>query len=323
MKYQAVEFLVCPICHSDLLLTVTHKEGDEVISGSLKCDFYSHTFDIHMGIPYLIANDSWNSRTAQNFGYQWSMQSNNKFEESTIYGMGVLDEIDAFLDVFAEFIYGRPQVRVLDAGCGNGRMIVNLAAKFPEMNIIGVDVSESVHDAFEMSRHLTNLHLIRADIFALPFREGTFNAIWSEGVLHHTVDPASAFARLSKMISLGGRLFVWVYPHGFHPYRLLRNILIGSHRLPMPILYSLSRFLSIPIIGIAMVMSRAGWSHKRHSRSEIAFAIFDSLAPEYRHYHTESEVSNWFVTHGYHNLSSHFTPVGIAGDKQLIANGQH
>src|SRR4029453_16282739 len=56
-----------------------------------------------------------------------------------------------------------------------------------------------------------NVHLMQADIFALPFRDSTFDLAYSIGVLHHTPDPQTAFARVASTVRPGGQLAVYLY----------------------------------------------------------------------------------------------------------------
>jgi SAM-dependent methyltransferase len=60
---------------------------------------------------------------------------------------------------------------VLDAGCGVGRFM-EVVEKWGG-NVVGVDLSFSVDAAFKNLGLKENVHIIQADIFDLPFKEGS------------------------------------------------------------------------------------------------------------------------------------------------------
>src|SRR5204863_1081280 len=82
--------------------------------------------------------------------------------------------------------------RLLDAGVGAGRFGERAAAKGAE--VFGIDLTPAVDAAYRNIGAWPNVHLFQADIFALPFRDATFDLAYSIGVLHHTPDTRAAFA---------------------------------------------------------------------------------------------------------------------------------
>jgi len=80
--------------------------------------------------------------------------------------------------------------RVLDAGCGGGRYTVAwrlLGAR----EVFGIDISESgIADATRRVRlaQLDGVLFLRGNVLAIPFPDNTFDVVFSNGVLHHTVD---------------------------------------------------------------------------------------------------------------------------------------
>lgn len=99
---------------------------------------------------------------------------------------------------------------VLDAGCGAGRfaeVAVGLGAR-----LVAIDFSSAV-DACRANTPSDRCDVCQADIFKLPFAEGTFDFVYSFGVLQHTPDPRVAFESLVTMVRPGGRIAVDVYPN--------------------------------------------------------------------------------------------------------------
>jgi 2-polyprenyl-3-methyl-5-hydroxy-6-metoxy-1,4-benzoquinol methylase len=104
-----------------------------------------------------------------------------------------------------------PRRRILDAGCGNGR-ITNLLRNYadPATEIIGVDYSS--HDiATDNFMHLANTTFLYADLIENLEHLGTFDLIYCQEVLHHTQDPKRAFRNLVEILRPKGEIAVYVY----------------------------------------------------------------------------------------------------------------
>ncbi|MEO6397761.1 MAG: methytransferase partner Trm112 [Tepidiformaceae bacterium] len=57
MQHQLMEILVCPICKGDLKLTVESEEGDEIVSGELRCEACRETYPISDSIPNMLPKE--------------------------------------------------------------------------------------------------------------------------------------------------------------------------------------------------------------------------------------------------------------------------
>lgn len=49
-----MNILACPVCKSDLNLTMGDEEGEEVLSGTLRCEKCDFDYPIEDGIPNLL-----------------------------------------------------------------------------------------------------------------------------------------------------------------------------------------------------------------------------------------------------------------------------
>ncbi len=97
--------------------------------------------------------------------------------------------------------------RVLDAGCGSGRLTSLLARRLPAGHVLGVDLSENM--VREARRTLAGVaarcDLLRADLTALPF-SGCMDVIFSTATFHWIRDHEALFASLYRALRPGGRL---------------------------------------------------------------------------------------------------------------------
>jgi uncharacterized protein YbaR (Trm112 family) len=57
MKRDLNDLLVCPVCKSDLSLTVETEENDEVLTGTLRCIDSEIDYPIEDGIPNLLPRE--------------------------------------------------------------------------------------------------------------------------------------------------------------------------------------------------------------------------------------------------------------------------
>ena len=54
MRMELMEILVCPMCRGDLELTVTEQDGEEIVSGSLRCTDCQEEYPIEDTIPNML-----------------------------------------------------------------------------------------------------------------------------------------------------------------------------------------------------------------------------------------------------------------------------
>lgn len=103
--------------------------------------------------------------------------------------------------------------RVLELGCAAGANLVPLAAAFPQSTFVGVDLSEVQLDAGRKTSAalgLRNLHLLRADVAALPPDLGTFDFLVVHGVFSWVEAPVqeALFAAARALLADQGVAFV-------------------------------------------------------------------------------------------------------------------
>lgn len=81
-------------------------------------------------------------------------------------------------DWFVKLLPGN--VRVLDLGCGDGRLSALVQQKRPDISVQGVDVLQRAH---------THIPVEMFDGSRVPFPSASFDVVLFSDVLHHTVDP--------------------------------------------------------------------------------------------------------------------------------------
>lgn len=103
------------------------------------------------------------------------------------------------------------KARILDAGCGNGRVTALLQRYAPQSaSIVGIDLTAATVAA-ENLRDLQNVDIRQKDLLGDLSDLGLFDLIYCQEVLHHTADPKAAFLNLCRRLAPNGEISIYVY----------------------------------------------------------------------------------------------------------------
>ena len=93
---------------------------------------------------------------------------------------------------------------VLDVGCGTGRLLDRLGSARPGWSLFGVDRSTGMTSAARRLR--PSLPVVQGTAEALPYEEGSFDAVVTTLSFHHWADKPSALAEVFRVLRPGGVL---------------------------------------------------------------------------------------------------------------------
>ncbi|HAM34323.1 MAG TPA: class I SAM-dependent methyltransferase [Elusimicrobia bacterium] len=316
MKLSLLPLLAAPCCAAPLRFSRLEQMPDEEIDdGVLACAGCGREYPIISGVPRLLpagAKDARVVRTSASFCWEWTRYPGSLAEDRGIF----LEESQ----LCATDLKGK---LVLDAGCGMGRYA--LVALDLGAEVVALDLSESLLRLADAARVRPNLHLVQGNLLKPPLKAGTFDFVYSHGVLHHTPDTRAAFQAVAGLVKPNGRLSVWLYgkagryrdfaTNPLRPDRLwvarhrrLSWIIVAARqlisdvlrvftvRLPLPLTYALCYPLAW--LGALPALKYLTFSAHRDFRVRL-IENFDWLSPPFQFHHTKEELSAWYETAGY------------------------
>ncbi|HEY8042150.1 MAG TPA: class I SAM-dependent methyltransferase [Polyangiaceae bacterium] len=268
-----LELLACAACGGDL-----RKDGDR-----LACTRCEATYAVRDGIPDLRMRGDERTETVRDF-----------YTAAPFPGYPPRDSLGSlraragrseFARLLDRAIPG--DARIVEVGCGTGQMSLYLATA--DRLVVGADLTRASLELgaaaarrFGVDRAL----FVETDLRRAGLREGAFDVVYSSGVLHHTPDPRSSFAALTRLARPGGIVVLGLYNAWARiPHRLRRAV--GR----------LSRFRFVPLDPV--LRDRAGEPARRE-----AWLRDQYMHPE-EHRHTTREVQQWFRESGVEYLRTY------------------
>jgi len=101
--------------------------------------------------------------------------------------------------------YFLPGMSVLDCGCGPGNITRGLAESVAPGEVIGVDLDASQIELAQANKdNSANLTFVQAGVYALPFPDGHFDAVFSHALFEHIAEPVRAAREIHRVLKPGG-----------------------------------------------------------------------------------------------------------------------
>jgi SAM-dependent methyltransferase/uncharacterized protein YbaR (Trm112 family) len=278
-SHPLIELLRCPRCNGEL------QEGGAL----LECLTCGQSYPITNEIPQLFV-------PTQSSEGQLDVTDIVKefYEETPFPNYDDMDSRDSLQSkarrgIFADLLDQQlpPNTLVLEAGCGTGQLS-NFLGMHWQRRVIGADMcmnSLRLAKDFRNKFVIVNADFLQMNLFRPPFADGTFDVIISNGVLHHTANPAGAFHSLSAKLKPGGFFIVGLYNH------------LG--RLP-----TLCRRRIIETFGDRLSMLDRRLRGKNLNKGRWAAWFRDQYKHPHESRHSMSEVLQWFDGAGFEFLSS-------------------
>ena len=282
--------------------------GLEPAAGAYSCLACGAEYPIVRGVPRFVGQESY----AESFGFEWNEFARTQLDSAN----GTSESRDTLLEKTGWRLEDLAGKVILDAGCGMGRFAEVCADAGADVH--AVDLSLAVEAAHGNMGDRPNVHIYQADIMNLPFAEGTFDLIYSIGVLHHTPSTKAAFLKLPPLLKDGGEVAIWVYSRklralvGGAVFRLLtphlrKKWLLELSRIGIP----LYRVHSLPHLGRLTVCMLPTSLHPKPAWRWLD--TFDWYSPRFQWKHTYPEVAGWFGEAGLEGIRRGHFEVSVSG----------
>lgn len=154
--------------------------------------FFSSYISISHGHPASHQQDNWNAEQ-----YIKNSQADQNFAQS------LLSDIDL-----------KGNENILDIGCGDGRITLELAKKVPKGNVIGIDPSDSmINKARKLTQNtdLDNIHFIQGNAETFAINE-KFDIIVAIHVMHWIKNQKQAFHNIFDHLTSNGKVYLMMAP---------------------------------------------------------------------------------------------------------------
>jgi ubiquinone/menaquinone biosynthesis C-methylase UbiE len=128
--------------------------------------------------------------------------------------IGISNIIGITYSLFADQISEYIQLKhgpILDLGTGLGNLAIEIAHRYPHLNVIGLDISESMIKMAEQSLKDTSLNAVEfivGDAHVIDFKDKSIELIVSHGAMHHWKDAKTVFSEIHRVLMPGGLAYI-------------------------------------------------------------------------------------------------------------------
>ena len=202
------------------------KDGVETLNKDNAKNLFLQELPVVDGVYIASVDSELENQTQTNaiFSEKWVKYSKEEVEEQErlfefqrkwyleLYGFDTELELKKFLE---------KQSVILDAGCGLGYKAKWFADLSPNTLVVGMDYSDAAFVANQKYSDTHNLVFVKGDIADTKIKDGAISFVSCDQVIHHTEVPQETMIELSRVLSSGGELAVYVYAKKALPRELL------------------------------------------------------------------------------------------------------
>jgi ubiquinone/menaquinone biosynthesis C-methylase UbiE len=122
-----------------------------------------------------------------------------------------IEGINKSFEEIADFISTRLKTgKLLDAGTGPGRLLIEIGKKNPDLDLFGLDISESMLAiARKNIRSIKKIHLQQGNITKTSYPDNFFDCIVSTGSFYNWDRPVEALNEIYRILQSGSTAFIF------------------------------------------------------------------------------------------------------------------
>jgi len=277
-----LELLACPACAGPL-------------AAGLWCTGCGARFEAPDGIPNLRLASDQRTDAVRRF-YERAPFPGYPPRDS-LQALHARAERSAFARLVNHAISG--DARIVEVGCGTGQMCLYLARA--DRVIVGADLTRAallLGAAAAKRFGLAGVQFVETDLQQPGLRAGSFDVVYSSGVLHHTPDCRRGFAEVARVTAPGGTSVIFLYNY-WNIYNLIFQLFKPFKRL-VPL-------AKVPV-GVVRLLQPFARSHFGHplDDAQLRRLLGDKLWTPQATFHSVSEIRRWGQEEGL-QLTAHKT----------------
>lgn len=212
MKKDSLQFLCCPICYSDFILTKQEVLHDKVTSGFLKCQACNKLYKIENGIPNFLLLDSLNKRDRK-----WMLEYDRMARSYDIIMCYLAPFFSTGLEPFERYLWVKQLhvkkgARVLDVSTGTGRNLPFILRQIGSNGkLVAMDISKGCLAYAKMKiekRGWENVELQRANASYLPYKTDIFDAVIHVGGINTFGEKRRALHEMVRVAKQNAKIII-------------------------------------------------------------------------------------------------------------------
>jgi len=272
------DLLACPVCTARL-------------DSNLTCGGCGAVFEAPDEIPGLRLPVSSQPDTVRRF-YEHTPFPGYPPRDS-LHALRARAERSMFAQLLDEAIPG--DARIVDVGCGTGQMSLYLARG--NRLVVGADFSRPslrLGAAAAKRFGLDRVLFVETDLQRPALANGSFDVVYSSGVVHHTPDPRASFAHLVRLARPGGTIVLGVYNK--------------FARIPLRLRRAVAR-----LSGFRFIPFDPALRDRRNEPARREAWLRDQYQHPEEHRHTLAEVQRWFEDNDTEYIRAY--PTAVLGEE--------
>ncbi|MBU1172426.1 MAG: class I SAM-dependent methyltransferase [Proteobacteria bacterium] len=124
----------------------------------------------------------------------------------------------------------KTKAKILEVGCGDGSLLLDLKHRYPGLDLTGMDFS--VSQDTDRLFHEAGIKLIRGRVEDTALEPESYDLIIMNQVIEHVPDPPSVLASLAKSLKPGGRISIETPNRVGYDRRFFKDSFWGGYYFP-------------------------------------------------------------------------------------------
>ena len=168
---------------------------------------------------------------------------------------------------------------VVDCGCGSGKFSATIA-RLGAKEVIGVDIGEKglefAREQAEKVPYGERMRFIHGSLLSIPLEDNSVDMVWSNGVIHHTLDYDKCVQEFSRITKQGGNLFLYVNGR-FGLFELLQDTLRKSmENVPRNLMQTYLKTLGVNSGRLYWIMDCCYAPYEWRSKKQVVTLLEDN-----------------------------------------------